>query len=616
MLHPFAQLRFVPLALLLALLATVSAQAMKHPPIAPPTGYKGIVPITSDEASGVEISASLLFSTTPMEGFVPVHIVAHNNLPEKRRLLINSDCGAMNIDVTTHWELSIEPRETIETDLFLPLHLYGPRAVPNFSVHVAGFERERASSGLGYSYLPNPQTMYVVLSDDLAGPIWSAVQKMLEDGALPPNTSDIARLRIKNIATKGVKGAPPINKRSLRGSAVTLDVLPADARVLSGVAGLWLSANEWRGLAAARRETILQWIEEGGSLFVGSNEPLPASLPELPDAQRFEEIKTRGFGTYRLVELKDGVLSVEGTARAILALDGSTFPLFWRETFNPPLTAYVSEPLLNKPFTIAFVGLFAAMVGPINLFWLAPMGRRHRLFFTVPLISLAGAVLLVVFIFLFDGLGGWGIRNGLVLVTPDRHRATIMQEQVSQTRLLLDKNFTAPPNASFSRVLIENHPAPASKASRFDHDFSGDWFRSRSRQCHFMQVTLPSRAEVSRQSAADGAPILLSTASGVFREVFYVDSSGQCWRGAALTPGRPLTLVKCPISDLQDWGKKATERCSNALRSEWKIVEGRPGYFFASAEAMPNLPIATLPTIRWERDELLYCGPCNEEIRP
>ena len=36
-----------------------------------------------------------------------------------------------------------------------------------------------------------------------------------------------------------------------------------------------------------------------------------------------------------------------------------------------------------------FLIAFAALIGPVNVLWLAPATKRHRLFFTTPAISLA-----------------------------------------------------------------------------------------------------------------------------------------------------------------------------------------------------------------------------------
>ena len=54
--------------------------------------------------------------------------------------------------------------------------------------------------------------------------------------------------------------------------------------------------------------------------------------------------------------------------------------------------------------------IFSIIVGPVNLFVFAKSGRRHRLFFTTPLISLIAALLVLTFILFEDGVGGQGRR--------------------------------------------------------------------------------------------------------------------------------------------------------------------------------------------------------------
>src|SRR3712207_7807497 len=44
----------------------------------------------------------------------------------------------------------------------------------------------------------------------------------------------------------------------------------------------------------------------------------------------------------------------------------------------------VGELDMNAGLLIGFIALFAAISGPVNLFWFAPAGQRHRLFWTTP----------------------------------------------------------------------------------------------------------------------------------------------------------------------------------------------------------------------------------------
>ena len=74
---------------------------------------------------------------------------------------------------------------------------------------------------------------------------------------------------------------------------------------------------------------------------------------------------------------------------------------------------------LNAPLLIGFILVFAVLVGPVNLFWLADASRRHRLFWSTPLISVAASLLLVGVIALQDGFGGSGERVMATLLVPD-----------------------------------------------------------------------------------------------------------------------------------------------------------------------------------------------------
>jgi amino acid transporter len=106
------------------------------------------------------------------------------------------------------------------------------------------------------------------------------------------------------------------------------------------------------------------------------------------------------------------------------------------------------------PFLIVFITAFAAIVGPLNLYWLAGGARRHRLFWTTPLISLAASLLLVVVILLQDGFGGVGKRVLLTYILPGEKKAVVLQEQVTRTGVLLGREFDVQEDVFLTPLLV------------------------------------------------------------------------------------------------------------------------------------------------------------------
>ncbi len=583
--------------------------------LSPALAYKGTLPTSGSGDSGVDLRLNLLYAESPDFGdFLPVHVTMRNVSPEKRQGVFEAKERAGTAHAAACWTISVDPGAAIETDIFLP-SLQPRYGWPELEARVVGFEGNRViMSNYGNRGGANPRTHFAALSDSLAGSRWSEIEKTLNDGLISgPDKSEFLRKSAGTSYNRGGKIGPQLNKRSLQGSALDLNELPADARALSGVVGLWVTAAEWRGLTAPRREAIGQWMEEGGSLFVATDVLPKSPLPELPRTERFDEVTRRGFGSFRLVQSTGGQLSPEAAANAILGLDGEVFPLRVGDFGGSPLLSEVGEPELNAKLSLAIMGLFAALAGPVNLYWLAPARRRHRLFYTAPLISLGGALALAACVFQIDGVGGWGKRNVLAFISSGHHRFSLVQEQVSQTRLLLHTDFVLPPGVSIQKLPIVFEPGELALS---DGVASGDWFMNRRRQAHLLRATLPSRAGVTVRPDVDGTPLALSTAPSLLRDVYHVDRAGELWHGAVLAPGRPLRLEKSSAADFQAWARTATGRFSEGLKMAWRAVEGRPGYFYAMADSIPGVPIETLPSIRWGDDVVLYCGPCEEEASP
>ena len=160
-----------------------------------------------------------------------------------------------------------------------------------------------------------------------------------------------------------------------------------------------------------------------------------------------------------------------------------------------------------------FIAIFGILVGPVNLFWLAPAGKRQRMFWTTPLLSLGGSLLLVAIMVLQDGIGGNGARLTLAILQPEQKRLALMQEQVSRTGVLLKRSFPiVEPGWMQPLDLAKAESSYSSREGRHSFDETdttrtGDWFASRSVQAQLLETVRPSRAAIEVfPPAAAGQP--------------------------------------------------------------------------------------------------------------
>ena len=297
-----------------------------------------------------------------------------------------------------------------------------------------------------------------------------------------------------------------------------------------------------------------------------------------------------------------------------LTLDGAStlvnhfsFARVSPDTYDPAawgMTKSVGTIPLNAPFLLAFIGLFAVLVGPINLFLLAPASRRHRIFWTTPVISCAASLLLILVIVFQDGFGGHGERVMLVRLFPDQKQAVVMQEQVARTGVLLSRRFTLSEDVLLTPLELASSVSRSFEQS--GREYSGDWFMSRLVQAHRAEAILPSRAELQllnpAEAAGGAAPIVVSSIPATLKEVGYLDKEGHQWSGENLHTGERVTLhpQKRPSPEPVATGSHFFLHLQESARREL-------GTFFAVADNGPF--IDTLPSIRWRKQQAVYLGP-------
>lgn len=406
-----------------------------------------------------------------------------------------------------------------------------------------------------------------------------------------------------------------------RGGTITLASrfdpkrLPAEWLAYGGYDRLTITDEEWAEIPPGPRNAILAWVRLGGTLDIRHRAArFERSRLGLPEDAGFGSIAAAPIGADLKLDAANYV------ANLTLARVSSPRGKSLYEDFDGSWD--LQERFGIKPFRFEWfmivLGAFAILVGPVNLFVLAPAGRRHLLFITTPLISLGASVLMVLVIVFQDGFGGAGSRVVLMEVRPDdgQNAAYIHQEQFSRTGIMSRASFTfdAP-------VLVHPVPMAPSRWTRLTnrHDSggmfhlqpsgggiqaTGDWFQSRSEQGQLLSAVAPSRGRI--EGNGDGG--FVSTFPHRL-DVVFLRTSGGTWAFAEqIDPGAPFRMADLPANEAgARLDADARSRLSSRLRERFDRVKIRENHFIAITDAAPA--IASHPSIRWRETRTIITGP-------
>ncbi len=398
------------------------------------------------------------------------------------------------------------------------------------------------------------------------------------------------------------QGKVPRMKRSSDGDFISLEKLPREPRGFSSISGLWLNGSDWNAAPASLRTAVKDWVRAGGRLSLMAAKPLV--LAELAPG-----LGALGLGRVSLCEPLSAA-SLKAFSEKVLALDDCPFPgrvedyAQWSSRLLPPFE-------VNVRLLVGVLLGFVVLLLPVNFMWLAPLQKRHRLFVTVPGISLLAGLGLVALVVLTDGTGGMGIRNGLVLLGNEKEKAALYQEQLSRTGMVSSSSFSLPEDATFVVCKLARHEAFGSLRS--GSETVGNWFSSRAIQGHILQRWIATDAGVLLQGDADGAPVLVANGFAPDGPVFYADKDGQYWKATRFVSGTPVALVRSSARDFEDWFLGRIAEPSSNLQARMREALHRREWFFTAAEEGSDFWVPTLPRVRWIRDQMVCLGPVRKE---
>lgn len=395
---------------------------------------------------------------------------------------------------------------------------------------------------------------------------------------------------------------------------IDVERLPEDWRAYSGYDALAFTRQDLVALNPGVKLALDQWVRSGGNFITindGVEEVPPYSIDGLGVRNRLDY----GIG-YSQFDADALLKAVRIGGDSLSNLVETDYQSGAWPVGNALGTRTVSQGLLFFALII-----FAIVVGPVNLFFWANKHRRHRLFVTTPLISIAASLLMVGYIVIRDGFGGDGARAIAIEVGgPDDKSAVILQEQFSRSGILFSAGFevdnysvlnpVVPPTSDLN--LDDSASARGTyklsyAQSKEGWELSGDLFQSRSEQAQVIKSVVPSRERLDLLTGNSESPRLVSSFSYPLTNVYYKDGDGNFWKASAIAPGETVTMTASTIStDRQGEISSAISRFGHSQKKKLSSLLRRPNSFVALATEAPS--ISTHTSIDWMETPTLVTG--------
>jgi hypothetical protein len=544
-----------------------------------------------DVATGIDIRLESWLDACPPAGAVPVRIRIRNAEKQAHTWTITSTCnagGSSSVDIT------VEGGQEGERMMYAPVLIHPESSYYNTTVHFRvkgpGVADEMAGDLQNSGGYGSNRTEFIAMSTALHAKGWSALENKF------------------NTAHSGT---------SLQGSKVEIPSAPEDWRGYVGLAQLWMDEGDWTSMSATSKAAMMEWVAMGGSVQLLCTDTSEARLEQLGLPPAMHSRRRVGAGEISVQSWTGSSLPVDAMAMAIRSGKNTSRRELMSNYVKKWGLAEIVGPLTIKSGLIfGFIAIFGLLVGPVNLFWLAGAGRRQRLFWTTPLLSLAASGLLLALMVLQDGIGGTGARTIFALMLPEQKRIVVTQEQVAKTGVLLGRSFGRADADLMAPISINSSNSRGSDwQSRFNVGESethrnGAWFASRSLQAHVLQTVRPSRAGIEIFPVAGSAPSVLSTVEAPLKRVFIVEDGGKVWAADDVGTGEKKTMRASDIAELEQWmhdhsGKASGPMVKNLLQQ----MEKTPGFAYAEAADASKFAITTLPSINWKHERLLFAGP-------
>lgn len=389
---------------------------------------------------------------------------------------------------------------------------------------------------------------------------------------------------------------------------------PGDWRAYCGFHSLYIADGEWGDLSPAARTAIKHWIRLGGHLYVIRGAK-GKSLAEMGIPKSDLGADTGGVSRGFVGETKGGEIPGarsgeipgrnqhnEKTAENDWVMRATSGKAAEEWERRDSASFAMPSATLAAGFMLVVVVIFAILVGPLNVFVFAKARRRHRLFFTTPLISLVAGGLLVISVILSDGIGGKGVRYvWMESGAGGENTNYLVQHQHSRCGAMFSTGFEIPEDAFFAPMVAGRGELSGTFTAELEAGkvkAGGPWFSSRRSQNFFLAAARPGRGRIEKSGPAD-RPVLTSAFDFPIERLFWLAPDGQTWwQTGAMAQGTATTLQPCSAAEVQNAMNAATAQAPPEYGRDLTTASRRPGYFLALANGISA--IDTHKSIRWQ----------------
>jgi hypothetical protein len=421
--------------------------------------------------------------------------------------------------------------------------------------------------------------------------------------------------------SSGVEAARgrPFDRYHLTIHSLDMARAPEDWRGWSSFRNLLLTEGEWQAMAGSRRKAMLDWIATGGRAGVLVADRAAERLTGLGFPASGPDGKRRSGAGEVVAVAWDGTTLAAKDVRSFLEahekpfhelLDeyhGSKIVGGWDSGFRRLVDVF-GERMLPVGWILGFLTVFGIVAGPLNVMVFAGAGRRSRMFWTTPLISLAGTVFLLALMFFRDGVGGAGARRVLGLLAPEYNTMAITQEQFTRTGVLLRSSFPIDEPSWLKPVL---DAAGYQRFAEVDGRMrQGDWFKSRSDQAFVATAVRPSRARIEVVGGTDAVPLaVISSIDVPLEKVFVIDEEGRYWLATEVGTGERKPLQASDSDTYQRWFESLIADAGPVRRQALERVRNVRGHAYATSPQASKVAVKTLGSIQWLDERADFAGP-------
>jgi hypothetical protein len=544
--------------------------------------------------SGIDVRVDSWLEVNPPTGFVPVRVTITNRSSSPHTWAIKAQDGFGEAGtIHSSMALTVEPGRTGTATFYAVTKTTDPTAgyYRNLNFMIEGYGVSTGMMGglRSTSSGGSKATDFIAMSTTLSARCWSQLKSQFSSGS------------------------------ELDGCEVNMAQAPTDWRGWSGIGQLWMTDSDWLGMSEGSKAAMMEWVAMGGSVSIMTVDMSDARLTQmkLPAGTGVERRYGLGVITARPWDGKSPSISAMVSAISTHYSSNKLERVSKYDSAKWSLRKSVGDLSLRHGLIFGFVAVFGILMGPVNLFLLAPASRRHRLFVTVPALSLLGSALLIALMILQDGMGGEGARLTFALLMPEEKKMLLKQEQVSRTGVLLNRSFECS-DVTHTQQLNLDDGNPLSRFRNMGRSYdvsalyhSGDWFSSRAIQAQLITATRPTRAAIEFTPGADGAPpTVVSTIEVPLDKLFLLDAAQKVWTAENAATGEKKLLKAATLAEFDTWVKGHTGAAGPVLAGALQDLGHAPGYAFAEAAKGSKIAVETLGAIRWKEDRVIFACPC------